>query len=59
MLLKWISSNYFRLIGSLVVIGVVLFIFGLLLGGFNLDMFNYPGDINMRPWYWFLAFKGI
>ena len=38
MLLKWISSNYFRLIGSLIVIGVVLFIFGLLLGGFNLNI---------------------
>ncbi|GHP13364.1 hypothetical protein YK48G_07890 [Lentilactobacillus fungorum] len=56
MLLIWLKDNYWRIAGLLLVLGVVLFVAGLALGGFNFNMFNYPGNIDYRPWYWFLGF---
>lgn len=55
--LQWINKNYFKLVTLFIVVGIILFVIGLLFGGFNFRMFNYPGNIETRPWYWFLGFN--
>ncbi|MDH5107074.1 hypothetical protein OQI89_14665 [Lentilactobacillus diolivorans] len=56
MLFAWMNDNYWKIVTLLIVFGILFFAVGMLFGGFNFQMFNYPGNLETRPWYWFLGF---